>query len=265
VREVTAFTKRNDFSGVVQDVGGPTANMYLISCPRWVEQGVCSDRICSVDCPSLKVDLMKHLALLQKLRSIPGIRQVFIGSGIRHDLVGKYPSPYLEEICRHHISGHMKVAPEHISDTVTACMKKPGRVVFEEFQRQFSRAVARIGKKIYFIPYFMSGHPGCTLEDMILLAEYIRDQQLYTEQVQDFTPTPMTASTAMYYTGLNPFTMERIHVPKGREKQIQRALLHFRDPKNYHLVREGLLAAGRSDLIGGGWKCLIPGRPPRDP
>jgi uncharacterized radical SAM protein YgiQ len=258
VREVEAFTVRADFKGVVQDVGGPTANMYMISCPQWAEKGACRDRICSVSCPSLDMDLQRQISLLRRLRSIPGVKQVFISSGIRHDLVCADPSPYLEEICRHHVSGHLKIAPEHTSSAVTECMKKPGPEVFEEFQTRFKRAVSRSGRDLYLLPYFMSGHPGCTIEDMVLLAEYLRDHHLYPEQVQDFTPTPMTASTAMYYTGLNPFTLEPVHVPKGREKRIQRAILHFRDRSNYHLIREGLLKVKREDLIGSGWKCLIP-------
>jgi uncharacterized radical SAM protein YgiQ len=235
--------------------------MYMLSCPRWKEEGACRDRTCSVSCPSLQVNLDTQIKLLRRLRSIPGVKQVFIGSGIRHDIVCADASPYLEEICQHHVSGHLKVAPEHISSAVTACMNKPDLKVFEEFRRHFARAVSLSGKKLYLLPYFMSGHPGCGIEDMILLAEYLRDEHLYVEQVQDFTPTPMTASTTMYYTGLDPFTMESVHVPKGREKRIQRALLHFRDRTNYHLVREGLLTGGRPDLIGNGWKCLIPDKP----
>ncbi len=259
VREVEAFTRRNDFHGVVQDVGGPSANMYRTICSRWASEGACANRSCSVACPSLAVNLETQIALLQRLRSIPGIRHVFIGSGIRHDLICTKPEPYLEEICRFHISGHLKVAPEHIADTVTACMRKPKQKIFNEFQKHFRDAATRSGRNLFLLPYFMSGHPGCTLKDMIHLAEYVRDHRLYTEQVQDFTPTPMTASTTMYYTGLNPFTMKPVYVPKGREKQIQRALLHFRDPTNYRLIREGLLQAGRADLIGSGPQCLIPG------
>jgi uncharacterized radical SAM protein YgiQ len=260
VREVEAFTRREDFKGVVQDVGGPTANMYRISCPQWARDGTCPDRSCGVSCPSLNVELRTQVALLRRLRSIPGVKHVFIGSGIRHDLVCADPGPYLEEICHHHISGHLKVAPEHVSDAVTRCMRKPGHDVLEEFEVNFARTVSRLSKKLYLLPYFMSGHPGCTIEDMIQLAEYMRDHRLYPEQVQDFTPTPMTASTAMYYTGLDPFTMKPVHVPKEREKRIQRALLHFRDRRNYALVREGLLQGGRPDLIGQGWNCLIPDR-----
>ncbi|MDD1678752.1 MAG: YgiQ family radical SAM protein [Methanomicrobiales archaeon] len=264
VREVKSFTRRDDFKGVVQDVGGPTANMYLATCPRWETGGACHDRACSVSCPSLELSLQNQITLLRRLRSIPGVKQVFIGSGIRHDLVCADPSPYLEEICRHHVSGHLKVAPEHVTDAVTACMNKPGYKIFEEFRNRFADAVSRSGKKLYLLPYFMSGHPGCTIEDMVFLAEYMRDHHLYPEQVQDFTPTPMTASTTMYYTGLNPFTMEPVHVPKEREKRVQRALLHFRDRRNYHLVREGVLAVNRPDLIGREWKCLIPERPERE-
>jgi uncharacterized radical SAM protein YgiQ len=260
VREVSAFIRQEDFHGVVQDVGGPTANMYGASCPRWTHEGTCPDRVCSVSCPSLTLDLHTQVALLRRLRSIPGVKHVFIGSGIRHDLVCADPKPYLEEICRHHVSGHLKVAPEHVSAGVTTCMRKPGPEVFEEFQSYFTRIVTRLRKKLYLLPYFMSGHPGCTIGDMIRLAEYMRDHRMYPEQIQEFTPTPMTASTAMYYSGLNPFTMEPVHVPKEREKRIQKALLHFRDPRNYNLVREGLLRGGRPDLIGNGWNCLIPDR-----
>jgi uncharacterized radical SAM protein YgiQ len=264
MQEVQAFTHREDFRGVVQDVGGPTANMYAASCSRWTTGGACPDRTCSVSCPSLNLEPRAQTAVLSRLRSIPGVHHVFIGSGIRHDLVTTNSESYLEEICRHHVSGHLKVAPEHISEPVTTCMRKPGREEFERFQKLFTHTLRRMGKKLYLLPYFMSGHPGCTIGDMIQLAEYLRDHHLYTEQVQDFTPTPMTASTTMYHTGLDPFTMEPVHVPKGREKRIQRALLHYRDRRNYDLVREGLLQGGRPDLIGNGWKCLIPHHPIRE-
>ncbi len=264
VREVEAFTRRKDFHGVVSDVGGPTANMYRASCQRWLKEGACFDRSCSVSCPSLKVDLRTQVALLRKLRSIPGVKHVFIGSGIRHDLVCVDPEPYLEEICRYHISGHLKVAPEHISDSVTSRMRKPNQETFDAFQRLFARAVSRSGKRMFLLPYFMSGHPGCTLSDMIQLAEYMRDHRMYPEQVQDFTPTPMTASTTMYYTGLDPFTLEPVYVPGEREKRVQRAILHFRDPRNVRLVKEGLVQEGRMDLIGNRPDCLIPSRRAED-
>jgi uncharacterized radical SAM protein YgiQ len=199
--------------------------------------------------------------LLRWLRAIPGVRKVYVGSGIRHDLVLADESDYLEELCQHHVSGHLKIAPEHIVRKVTDCMRKPPVELLEAFKESFDAINKAHQKEQYLVPYFMSGHPGCTVEDMVDLAEYIRDHRMYTEQVQDFTPTPMTISTAMYYTGLDPFTQKPVHVPKGREKRIQRAILQYRDPKNYGLVKEGLKLSGRDDLIGDCAKCLIPGRP----
>ncbi len=259
VREARRLTKMKGFKGIIQDVGGPTANMYALTCQRW-EHGACEDRLCTVDCPSIKKDHSRQVEMLRRLRALPGVKRVFIGSGIRHDLVLADQSDYLRELCQHHVSGHLKIAPEHISNRVTSCMKKPPLAVLEAFRERFAEASREAGREQYILPYLMSGHPGCTVEDMIELAEYIRDNRMYTEQVQDFTPTPMTASTAMYYTGLDPFTMQSVHVAKGREKRIQRALLQYKDPKNYGLVREGLMMAGRQDLIGDCWKCLIPGR-----
>ncbi len=256
VREVKRMAKMPDFKGIVQDVGGPTANMYMLHCIRWDTHGACPDKICTF-CKSLEVSHQKQVELLQRLREIPGVKKVFIGSGIRHDLVLADSSDYLTQLCTHHVSGHLKVAPEHITKRVVDVMHKPSKEVFEEFKRKFEALNKELGKRQYLLPYFMSGHPGCTVEDMVELAEYIRDNNLYTEQVQDFTPTPMTAATCMYYTGINPFTMEKVHVAKGREKRIQRALLQFRDERNYGLVYEGLKMIGREDLIGEEWKCLI--------
>ncbi len=184
---------------------------------------------------------------------------MFIGSGIRFDLVLADDSDYLGTICEHHVSGHLKIAPEHIADSVTQAMNKPGREQFDLFRQKFEALQKGKAKRQYILPYFMSGHPGCLLADMVELATYIRDNHLYTEQVQDFTPTPMSVSTCMYYTGLNPFTMEPVHVPRGQEKRIQRALMHYRDPGNRALVVEGLKAAGRTDLIGKGNQCLVSG------
>ncbi len=256
VREVKRMTKMPDFKGIVQDVGGPTANMYSLHCERWDTQGACTDKICTF-CKSLEVSHQKQVELLQRLREIPGVKKVFIGSGIRYDLVLADSSDYLSQLCAHHVSGHLKVAPEHITKHVVDVMHKPSKEVFEEFKRKFDALNKELGKKQYLLPYFMSGHPGCTVEDMVELAEYIRDNNLYTEQVQDFTPTPMTAATCMYYTGINPFTMEKVHVAKGREKRIQRAMLQYKDNRNYGLVHEGLKMIGREDLIGEEWKCLI--------
>ncbi len=263
LREAVRLTKMKGFKGIIQDVGGPTANMYGLVCARW-KQGACRDKLCSAKCPSLDKDHSRQVELLRRLRSIPGVRRVFIGSGIRHDLIvaDSDSSNYLHDLCQYHVSGHLKIAPEHISPGVTACMHKPPREVLDAFRERFGKVSKEIGKEQYLLPYLMSGHPGCTIRDMIELAEYLRDHHMYTEQVQDFTPTPMTVSTAMYYTELDPFTLESVHVPKGREKRIQRAILQYRDPKNYDLVKEGLRAARRGDLIGDGRRCLIPARPP---
>jgi uncharacterized radical SAM protein YgiQ len=257
VREVTRMTKMKEFRGVVQDIGGPTANMYGLSCDRWEEQGACRDKTCSPVCKTLRTSHRAQCELLQKIREVPGVKRVFIGSGIRYDLVLADDSDYLAMICDHHVSGHLKVAPEHISKPVTDAMNKPDRTVFDRFRDQFGVLQQGKQKKQYLLPYFMSGHPGCTVADMTALAEYIRDNRLYTEQVQDFTPTPMSVSTCMYYTGLNPFTLEPVHVPRGREKKIQRALMQYRDPRNRQLVDEGLRMAGRRDLIGDAPRCLI--------
>ncbi|MFZ2472185.1 MAG: YgiQ family radical SAM protein [Methanothrix sp.] len=260
LREATRISRMKGFAGIISDVGGPTANMYGLFCSRW-KKGACPDKLCSAECPTLDKDHSRQVGLLRRLRKIPGVKRVFIGSGIRHDLIMSDHSPYLEELCRHHVSGHLKIAPEHISRSVTQCMHKPPRDVLDAFRGRFSAASRAVGKEQYLLPYLMSGHPGCTVTDMVELAEYLRDNRMYTEQVQDFTPTPMTVSTAMYYTGLDPFTLMPVHVPRGREKRIQRAMLQYLDPDNYDLVREGLRMAGREDLIGEGRRCLIPTRP----
>jgi uncharacterized radical SAM protein YgiQ len=258
VREVERITRMPDFKGIVHDVGGPTANMYGMSCPVWETKGACADKICTHPvCKSLDTSHEQQVKLLRRLRDIPGVRKVFIGSGIRYDLVLADSSGYFHELCEHHVSGQLKVAPEHVTSHVTDMMHKPSREVFEEFKGKFKTVNKELGRKQYLIPYFMSSHPGCTVGDMVELAEYIRDNDLYTEQVQDFTPTPMTASTCMYYTGIDPFTMAEVHVAKGREKRIQRALMQYRDERNHGLVREGLKMAGREELIGNEWRCLV--------
>jgi uncharacterized radical SAM protein YgiQ len=258
VKEVQRMAKMQDFKGIVQDVGGPTANMYSMSCNLWETKGACADKICAHPlCKNLDTSHQKLVELLRRLRMIPGVKKVFIGSGIRYDLVLADSSGYFSELCRHHVSGQLKVAPEHVSGLVTDMMHKPGRAVFDEFRKKFAEENRKFSKNQYIIPYFMSGHPGCTVKDMVELAEYLRDNNLYTEQVQDFTPTPMTASTCMYYTGIDPFTMKKVHVAKGREKKIQRAMLRYKDGRNYALVYEGLKIIGREDLIGIGRKCLI--------
>ncbi|AGB01282.1 YgiQ family radical SAM protein [Methanoregula formicica] len=257
VREVTRMTKIPGFKGIVQDVGGPTANMYGMYCDLWEKAGACRDKQCGPACRTLHASHAAQCDLLMALRNIPAVRKVFISSGIRYDLVEADLGEYLGLICDHHVSGHLKVAPEHISPSVTKLMNKPPQEVFDRFRKQFAHLQEGKAKKQYLVPYFMSGHPGCTVRDMVRLAEYIRDNNLYTEQVQDFTPTPMSVSTCMYYTGLDPFTGKPVHVAKGREKQVQRALLQYREPRNRGLVVEGLVAAGRKDLIGSGQECLV--------
>jgi uncharacterized radical SAM protein YgiQ len=258
VREVERLLQMPGFKGIIQDVGGPTANMYGMKCPVWEKEGACADKICIHPiCRSLDTSHEQQVELLHHLRRIPGVRKVFIGSGIRFDLVLADSSGYLHDLCEHHVSGQLKVAPEHVSGYVTNIMCKPSREVFEEFMGKFKEMNRELGKGQYLIPYFMSGHPGCTVEDMVELAEYIRDNDLYTEQVQDFTPTPMTVSTCMYYTGINPFSMDTVHVSKGREKRIQRALIQYRDGRNHRLVHEGLKMVGREELIGNEWRCLV--------
>lgn len=256
IKEVKILAKMPDFKGIVQDVGGPSANMYSMKCRKWEKEGSCIDKIC-MDCNNLDASHKDQVELLRRLGQIKGVRKVFIGSGIRFDLALRDLSGYICELCQHHVSGHLKVAPEHIIKRVTDIMRKPGKEVFDNFRKRFEKENKKFGKKQFILPYFMSGHPGCTIENMIELAEYIRDNNLYTEQVQDFTPTPMTASTCMYYTGIDPFTMKEVHVAKGREKRIQRALLQYRDKRNCGYVIEGLKIAGRKDLIGSGKKCLI--------
>jgi uncharacterized radical SAM protein YgiQ len=246
-----------EFKGIVQDIGGPTANMYSLSCSLWDKFGTCRDKQCSPTCKNLNTSHRHQADLLKKLRNIPGVKKVFIGSGIRYDLALADDSGYLEMICDHHVSGHLKVAPEHVIKKVTEAMNKPPRDIFDRFCERFEKLQQGKKKRQYLLPYFMSGHPGCTIKDMVELAVYIHDHRLYTEQVQDFTPTPMSVSTCMYYTGLNPFTLEPVHVPKGFEKKIQRALMQYRDPGNRNLVIEGLKAAGRTDLIGNGRQFLV--------
>ena len=205
ISEVITMTKMTEFKGIVQDIGGPTANMYYLSCDLWEKFGACKDKRCSPSCKTLKTSHQHQVALLEKLREIPGVKNVFISSGIRYDLALEDDSDYLEKLCDHHVSGHLKVAPEHLVKKVTDAMNKPECKVFNQFRECFETLQTGKTKRQYLLPYFMSGHPGCSINDMIDLAVYIHDHHLYTEQVQDFTPTPMSVSTCMYYTGLQPF------------------------------------------------------------
>lgn len=261
LEEAVRFTKEPDFKGYIHDVGGPTADFRHPSCKKQLTKGVCKNRQCLFPepCRNLEADHKDYLELLRKLRKLPGIKKVFIRSGIRFDYMNEDPSPdFLDELVRFHISGQLRVAPEHVSDQVLYYMGKPGYRAYEEFVRKFYKVNEKYGMKQYAVPYLMSSHPGCTMKEAVKLAEYVRDMGFMPEQVQDFYPTPSTMSTCMYYTGIDPRTGEKVYVPKDpKEKAMQRALLQYRKPENYELVREALEKAGRTDLIGFNSKCLI--------
>ena len=269
INEAKAMTGDPDFKGYIHDVGGPTADFRRPSCDKQLKAGVCTDRQCLFPkpCPNLKADHSDYISLLRKLRAIDGVKKVFIRSGIRFDyvLADKKGDDFIEEICRYHVSGQLRVAPEHVSDNVLKLMGKPENSVYREFIRRFDRTNQRLGLDQYAVPYLISSHPGSTLKDAVALAESIRDMGYMPEQVQDFYPTPSTISTVMYYTGVDPRTMEKVYVPSDpREKAMQRALIQYRKPENYELVREALVRAGRQDLIGWDRKhCLIPPRQPK--
>ena len=255
-REARLLTKEADFKGYIHDVGGPTADFRSPSCDKQLKAGTCPDRQCLFPspCKNLKADHKDYLILLRKLRSIPGVKKVFIRSGIRFDYVLADPDgTFLKELCEYHVSGQLKVAPEHISDNVLKYMGKPDSRVYLTFAEKYKRMNERLGKKQYLVPYLMSSHPGCTIKDAVILAEYLRDIGHMPEQVQDFYPTPSTLSTCMYYTGVDPRTMEKVYVPKSpHEKAMQRALIQYKLPGNRALVEEALKLAGRTDLIGYG-------------
>ncbi len=251
-----------DFKGYIHDVGGPTANFRAPACKKQLTRGACTDKRCLTPtvCKACKPNHSNYLKLLRKLRALPGVKKVFVRSGIRFDYVLADPNhqEFLDELVQHHVSGQLKVAPEHISDTVLAYMGKPRNAVYERFCKEFAQANERAGKKQFLVPYLMSSHPGSGLDEAIQLAEYVRDMGYNPEQVQDFYPTPGSLATCMYYTGLDPLTMEPVYVPTSpHEKALQRALIQYRNPKNYALVEEALRKAGRTDLIGYDKKCLI--------
>ncbi len=256
--EVDRISRMKAFRGTIQDVGGPSANMYGLSCNQWFGSGTCPDRSCEPACPNLSTDHGALVSLLRRLRKIPGVKHVFCGSGVRFDLALADRSGYIRELVHHHVSGQLKVAPEHISPHVLEQMNKPCISSFETFRELFEENQPEGKKRQYLIPYWISSHPGCTISDMIDLACYIRRTGLAPEQVQDFTPTPMTRSTTMYHTGIDPKTMKKVHIPQDRERTIQRALLRFMDPDNARLVREGLLFCNRGDLIGYDKDALVP-------
>lgn len=261
VAEAKLITQDKDFKGYIHDVGGPTANFRHPSCQKQLQAGVCKHRqcLCPKPCPNLSVDHSDYLSLLQKLRQLPNVKKVFVRSGIRFDylLLDKNDS-FFKELVEHHVSGQLKVAPEHICNTVLQKMGKPENSVYEAFTEKFRRLNQKIGKNQFLVPYLMSSHPGSTLKEAVALAEYLRDIGYMPEQVQDFYPTPSTMSTVMYYTGIDPVSMKSVYVCKNpHEKAMQRALIQYRNPKNYELVREALKLAGREDLIGFGKHCLI--------
>lgn len=261
VEEAKLMTYQPDFKGYIHDVGGPTANFRQPSCQKQLTHGVCQNRQCLFPkpCQNLVVDHTDYLNLLRKLRELPGIKKVFIRSGIRFDyLVYDENDTFFREMVKYHVSGQLKVAPEHISDNVLSNMGKPCHAVYERFLKKFKKLNEDFGLKQFVVPYLMSSHPGSDLKAAIALAEYLRDLGYMPEQVQDFYPTPSTISTCMYYTGLDPRTMKPVYVPRNpHEKAMQRALIQYRNPANYDLVKEALIKAGRTDLIGFEKKCLI--------
>lgn len=261
IEEAKKIIWGKDFKGYIHDVGGPTANFRHTACDKQLKAGVCKNKQClfPTGCKNLKVDHKDYLKLLRKLRELPNVKKVFIRSGIRFDyLIYDEDDTFFREMVEHHISGQLKVAPEHVSDNVLKKMGKPENSVYERFIKKYKKINAELGLKQFVVPYLMSSHPGSTMKDAVILAEYLRDLGYMPEQVQDFYPTPSTISTCMYYTGLDPRTMEKVYVPTNpHEKAMQRALIQYRNPKNYDLVYEALKAAGREDLIGFGDKCLI--------
>ena len=261
IREAERLTKQPDFKGYIHDVGGPTADFRQPSCNKQLTKGVCMERQClfPTPCKNLTVDHSDYVKLLRKLREIPGVKKVFIRSGVRFDyVVADSDKTFLRELVEHHVSGQLRVAPEHVSDQVLHYMGKPSHQVYQQFLKEYEKENKQTGKQQYAVPYFMSSHPGCTMKEAVKLAEYVRDLGFTPKQVQDFYPTPSTLSTCMYYTGIHPLTGEKVYVPRNpHEKAIQRALMQYKNPANYHLVEEGLKLAGRTDLIGYKKECLI--------
>lgn len=261
IEEAKMITTDPDFKGYIHDVGGPTANFRHKACQKQLKYGPCPDKQCLFPqpCENLVVDHSDYLSLLRSLRKLEGVKKVFIRSGIRYDyLLQDQNSGFFEELCEHHVSGQLKVAPEHISPKVLDKMGKPGRDVYLAFKKKFKAQNEKLGKEQYLVPYFMSSHPGSDLGAAVDLAVFIRKHEHRPEQVQDFYPTPGTLSTCMFHSGLDPRTMQPLYIPKSaHEKAMQRALIQFRNPKNYQLVYEALETTGRKDLIGFGRKCLI--------
>ncbi len=263
LKEARLLTTLPGFKGYIHDVGGPTANFRRPSCQKQLKGGLCKNgRKClaPTPCPALEVDHREYLELLRKIRALPGVKKVFIRSGIRYDYLMQDPDDtFLQELVQYHISGQLKVAPEHCSSDVLDCMGKPHIEVYRAFAEKFYAATKRIGKQQFLIPYLMSSHPGSTMKDAVELSLFLKEHGLHPEQVQDFYPTPGTVSTCMFYTGMNPYTLEPVYVPRTpEEKAMQRAMLQYYLPQNHRLVIKGLKMAGRTDLIGTGENCLVP-------
>ena len=269
VREAEALTRLPGFKGYIHDVGGPTANFRHPSCKGQLTRGLCKNKQClaPAPCPAMEADHRDYLHLLRRLRALPGIKKVFIRSGIRYDYLMADPDEsFFRELVAHHISGQLKVAPEHCSAHVLRYMGKPPIETYKRFQKRFYELTKSMGKKQYLVPYLMSSHPGSTLRDAVELALFLKQEGLHPEQVQDFYPTPGTLSTCMFYTGLDPVTLEPVYVPRTpEEKAEQRALLQYFRPENRDKVRRALRRAGRADLIGNGPRCLVPDEPGRGP
>ena len=261
VKEAELITKMEDFKGYIHDVGGPTANFRYPACKKQLKDGVCATRKCLVPkpCPNLEVDHSEYIELLNKIQTLPGVKKVFIRSGIRFDyMMYDKSDKFFKKLVREHISGQLKVAPEHCSSNVLKYMGKPDISVYDKFREKYFRLCSECGLEQYLVPYLMSSHPGSELKDAIELSLYLKNLGLNPEQVQDFYPTPGTASTVMYYTGINPLDMKRVYAPDDyREKLMQRALLQYKKHENRNLVREALIKAGREDLIGFSGDCLV--------
>ena len=267
IEEAKQVIEEPDFKGYIHDVGGPTANFRAPACKKQLTRGACPTRQClfPTPCKNLEVDHSDYLKLLRELRALPKVKKVFIRSGIRFDyLMYDKDRTFLRELCEYHVSGQLKVAPEHISNAVLEKLGKPRVEVYNQFVKAYKDMNKKLNKEQYLVPYLMSSHPGSTLKEAIELAEFLRDLGYMPEQVQDFYPTPSTISTCMYYTGLDPRTMKPVYVAiNPHEKAMQRALIQYRNPKNYDLVHEALVKAGRTDLIGFDKKCLIRPRRPK--
>ena len=262
IAEAKLMIKDKDFKGYIHDVGGPTANFRELACEKQKTAGACKLKHCLYPepCKNMKIDHKKYLGLLRKLRKLDGVKKVFVRSGIRFDyLIADKDDTFFKELLKYHVSGQLKVAPEHISDNVLKHMGKPENSVYNRFSEKFYKLNEQMGLKQYLVPYLMSSHPGSTLRDAVKLAEYLNRNKINPQQVQDFYPTPGTVSTCMFYTGLDPFTMKSVYVPHSpKEKAMQRALLQYRNPENYNIVRQALVQCGREDLIGTRYGCLVP-------